>query len=57
LLHVQLSGADWLTGGAYGLEASVLTLIVLAVVGTALLCKAQVIGNFIAPFWRAKRYP
>lgn len=40
LLQVQLSGADWLTGGAYGIEASVATFAVLIVVSGLLLRQA-----------------
>lgn len=37
LLQGQLSGAEWLTGGAYGLEASAVTLVVLIVTSMLLL--------------------
>lgn len=40
LLAGQLNGPQWLTGGAYGLEGSALTVIVLAVVSAALLLRA-----------------
>lgn len=41
----RLHGPDWLTGGAYGLEASVLTLFVLLVVGAVLLRAAARSGS------------
>lgn len=37
LVNATLTGPDWLTGGVYGLEASVLTLLVLAVMSAAFL--------------------
>lgn len=37
LLQAQLTGPDWLTGGAYGLEASAVTLVVLIVTSMLLL--------------------
>lgn len=37
LLQGQLTGPEWLTGGAYGLEASAVTLVVLAVTSMLLL--------------------
>jgi membrane protease YdiL (CAAX protease family) len=41
----RLAGPDWLTGGAYGLEASVLTLVVLLLVAGLLLQRAVVRGH------------
>jgi CAAX protease family protein len=52
LLRGTLSGADWLSGGTYGLEASVFTLLVLTVMGSYFLWKARARGHLIAPFWR-----
>jgi CAAX protease family protein len=52
LLRATVSGPDWLTGGAYGLEASVFTLIVLAAVAGYLLCRAWVKGHFLSARWR-----
>jgi hypothetical protein len=46
LLHGTVSGPDWLTGGAYGLEASVLNLIVLATAAAYLLRKAWTKGHW-----------
>jgi len=47
LLQGQLSGADWLTGGAYGLEASAVTLVLL-MVATLLLLRQAVRDGRIA---------
>ena len=52
LLHGTVSGPDWITGGEYGLEASVFTLIVLASVAAYLLSRAWAKGNFVPPPWR-----
>jgi hypothetical protein len=49
LLRGTLTGADWLTGGAYGLEASVLTPLVLVGVGTFFLWKAGERGHLRTP--------
>ncbi|MCC6070966.1 CPBP family intramembrane glutamic endopeptidase [Massilia sp. GCM10020059] len=44
----KLTGPEWLTGGAYGLEASVLTLLTLVVIGGWLLRMAHGRGHFMA---------
>lgn len=43
-----LSGPEWLTGGAYGLEASVVTLLTLLIVGGWMLWLAHARGHFVA---------
>lgn len=48
LLHGELSGADWLTGGAFGIEGSAVTLLVLLVVVALLLKLAQRRGRLLA---------
>ena len=52
LLQGTVSGPDWLTGGEYGLEASVFTLVVLAAVTAHLLRRAWVKGHFVPAPWR-----
>lgn len=52
LLRGTLSGPDWLTGGAYGLEASVFTLFVLAVPAAFLLRRAWTKGHLRATPWQ-----
>jgi len=47
MLQGQLSGPEWLTGGAYGLEASVLTLLVMGVATVVLLRRARRAGHFL----------
>ncbi|MBY0555751.1 MAG: CPBP family intramembrane metalloprotease [Burkholderiaceae bacterium] len=41
LLRGQLSGAEWLTGGAFGVEASVVTVVVISLVAAGLLIGAR----------------
>jgi len=48
----ETSGPAWLTGGAFGVEASVIAFAVCTAAGVALLLLAQWRGNFIAPHWR-----
>ncbi|UQA59910.1 CPBP family intramembrane glutamic endopeptidase [Polyangium aurulentum] len=55
LLQGELSGREWLTGGAYGLEASVLTLLLLTAVGVVFLSKARARGHIVAPSWPGLR--
>ncbi len=52
LLMATVSGPDWLTGGQYGLEASVFTLIVLAAAAVFLLRRALARGYVVAAPWR-----
>jgi membrane protease YdiL (CAAX protease family) len=54
LLQGRLTGAEWVTGGRYGLEASVFTLLVLIVAGTWLLSRAWAKGHFVAAPWRTR---
>lgn len=44
----RLAGPDWLTGGAYGLEGSAVTLVLLAVATIALLRTAKRRGHLVA---------
>jgi hypothetical protein len=49
-----LSGPDWLTGGAFGAEGSVVAVAICAAAGVALVAKAVMKGNVVQPFWSAK---
>lgn len=51
----EVSGPEWLTGGAFGVEASVIAFAVCTATGAALLGLAHRRGHFIAPFWRRAR--
>jgi membrane protease YdiL (CAAX protease family) len=51
LLQSRMVGPDWLTGGSFGAEASVVALGVCAAAGIVLLVLAIRKGNVVAPFW------
>jgi hypothetical protein len=52
LITGRLEGPDWLSGGAYGLEASVLTLVLLLACAAWLMARAASRGHVIA--WTAR---
>ena len=52
LLITRRIGPDWLTGGDFGLEASVIAMVVATFAGVVLLIMAQRKGRIIAPAWR-----
>ena len=52
LLTGKLIGPEWVTGGTYGLEASVLTLVAFVLIGGYFLWRANKAGNFIRPPWQ-----
>jgi membrane protease YdiL (CAAX protease family) len=54
LLQAKLLGPDWLTGGAFGVEGSVVALAICAAVGILLAAKAVRQGNIVQPFWLAR---
>jgi hypothetical protein len=51
LLQARMVGPDWLTGGAFGVEASVVALVVCATAGLLLLAAAVRKGEIVVPFW------
>jgi membrane protease YdiL (CAAX protease family) len=51
LLNATLAGPVWLTGGAFGPEASVVAVVVCVVAGLLLLVAAQRKGHVIQPAW------
>jgi uncharacterized protein len=53
VLNGRLIGPSWLTGGGFGVEASVLTLLLSLLTASCLLYKAHRNGQFRAPFWRS----
>jgi uncharacterized protein len=55
LLQTKSIGADWLTGGAFGAEGSVVALVVCGAAGILLLAAAVRKGKVVQPFWSAKR--
>jgi len=52
LLRGVTNGSELLTGGEYGMEFSVIGLIVLTTTGIILLVKGYRKGNIKPPFWR-----
>ncbi|MEO8057898.1 MAG: CPBP family intramembrane glutamic endopeptidase, partial [Burkholderiales bacterium] len=46
-LHGSMSGPEWLNGGAYGIEASAMALLVWAVAAALLLRRAHARGKFV----------
>lgn len=54
-LVAQWRGPDWLTGGSFGLEASVVPVILMGVAGVALLVYAQRKGMMVKPSWLRRR--
>jgi uncharacterized protein len=51
LLQSRMQGPDWLTGGTFGAEASVVALVVCAAAGIVLIVLAIRKGNVVPPFW------
>lgn len=52
LLNGKLVGEEWLTGGKFGAEASVVAVIVCVIAGVIFLRWAQLKGRFVPVFWR-----
>lgn len=55
LLAAHMQGPDWLTGGAFGAEASVVALGLCSMATAACLAVAVRRGSLVAPSWRRKR--
>jgi membrane protease YdiL (CAAX protease family) len=54
LLQSKMVGPDWLTGGIFGAEASVVALVVCAAAGIILITAAVRKGQVLAPFWAGR---
>ncbi|WEV47150.1 type II CAAX endopeptidase family protein [Bifidobacterium sp. ESL0690] len=54
-LNVKWSGSDIMTGGSFGLEASIVPVILLGAAGLALMVYAQCKGLLVRPSWVRKR--
>jgi len=50
-----LQGSEWLTGGVFGVEASLVALAVCGTVGVLILIKAVQLGRIVPPFWKRQR--
>ncbi len=55
LLQPQITGPDWLTGGSFGPELSVITVITCTAAGLALLVLAARRGSWVASPWARRR--
>jgi uncharacterized protein len=55
ILAAHFSGPDWLTGGAFGPEASVITLIVFIAFGIFLIRKSLNENSWVKPMWRNRK--
>ena len=56
LLVTERHGPQWLTGGDFGLEASMAAVLVATLAGVALLWLAYRKGNFVAPIWHRRAH-
>jgi uncharacterized protein len=54
LLKAKLIGSEWLTGGQFGVEASLIAVIICLTTGLYLILKTWKNGTIIKPFWKRK---
>ena len=52
LVRSTIKGPDWLTGGSFGVESSVLALILCTTTGMAMLVMAGKRGKIVPPIWK-----
>lgn len=52
LLRTELVGPDWLTGGAFGIEASLVSVVLCVIVAALFLIYAHRREHFVPPFWK-----
>jgi membrane protease YdiL (CAAX protease family) len=52
LFRSTMKGPDWLTGGSFGVESSVLALFVCTTTGIVMLVMAVKRGNIVPPIWK-----
>jgi len=55
LFSSKLTGNDWLTGGPFGPEASVVSALVCIAAGILLVAYARKRGSWVAPFWTQRQ--
>jgi len=55
LFKSTLQGSEWLTGGVFGVEASLVALAVCSTVGVLMLVKAVQLGRIVPPLWKRQR--
>ncbi|MFZ6655346.1 lysostaphin resistance A-like protein [Undibacterium sp. TJN19] len=56
-LKTHMTGSDWLTGGSFGVEASVVTVLLMTAVGLIFFILAKRKGHFIYGFWQKQAVP
>jgi membrane protease YdiL (CAAX protease family) len=54
LLKANVTGPAYLSGGAFGVEASVVAITICFLVAMAFLWRAKTSGQFVRPFWRRR---
>lgn len=54
-IQPEITGPAWFTGGAFGIEASVVAIALQVILGIWLLLHARNLGQFIEPYWRKTR--
>ncbi len=54
-IQPKITGPTWLTGGSFGVEASMVAIALQVILGVWLLLHARNLGQFIAPYWRRTR--
>jgi membrane protease YdiL (CAAX protease family) len=52
LIRSTMKGPDWLTGGSFGVESSVLALVVCTTTGIVMLVMAVRRGKIVPPIWK-----
>ena len=52
LLKSSLHGPDWLTGGSFGVEASIVAVIIGSTAGVLMLSGAVRLGHIVPPIWK-----
>ena len=52
LIRSTVKGPDWLTGGNFGVESSVLALVLCTTTGVVMLFMAVMRGNIVPPIWK-----
>ncbi len=52
LIRSTMQGPDWLTGGSFGVESSVLALLLCTTTGVVMLVMAVRRGKIVAPIWK-----
>ena len=57
LLESRLSGPDLISGGSFGVEASIFAIIIGLALGAVFLVLAHRRGNFMKPFWSSAKAP